>query len=154
MVRKAKLKDVKAIHTLIGRWAEKDVLLPRSISDICDNLRDFFVCERDGLIVGCGALHLTWLDLAEVCSLAVAHEHLRKGVGAEIVRACLDEARSFEVPRVFVLTYAPDFFTRFGFRQVPKESFPHKIWTVCVNCPHYPDCDEVAMALELDAGKG
>ena len=149
MVRKATLKDVRTLQALIRRWADRDMLLPRSLSDICDNLRDFFVAEADGRLVGCGALHITWLDLAEIRSVAVTEEHLRRGVGGAIVSACLEEARGFAVPRVFVLTYLPEFFARFGFREVPKESFPHKIWTVCINCPHYPDCDEVAMALEL-----
>jgi len=148
-IRKARLADVSSIQALIRHWADKDILLPRSLSDIYDNLRDFHVYERAGRVVGCGALHITWLDLAEIRSLAVAEDHLHSGVGAALVEACLAEARAFELPRVFVLTYLPDFFARFGFRQVPKETFPQKIWTVCIHCPHYPDCDEVAMAVDL-----
>lgn len=148
-VRKATLRDAEPIHALIRHWAQKNVLLARSISDICDNLRDFFVAERDGTVVGCGALHITWLDLAEIRSVAVAEGCQGQGIGAAIVCSCLEEARLLGIPRVFVLTYAPDFFAHFGFRQVPKESFPHKIWTVCINCPHFPHCEEVAMAVEL-----
>ena len=154
MVRKASLRDVRAIYELIRHWAQKDYLLPRSISDLCDNLRDFFVFEMDGRVVGCGALHIVWLELAEIRSVAVVEEHTDRGVGTAIVQACLDEARSLEIPRVFTLTYVPKFFERLGFERVPKENFPHKIWTVCINCPHYPDCDEVAMAMELQARPG
>ena len=154
MIRKAGLKDVRPIYRLIRHWAQKDYLLGRSLSDICDNLRDFFVSERDGEVLGCGALHITWLDLAEIRSVAVAEEHLRRGVGGALVETCIGEARALEVPRLFTLTYMPEFFERFGFKRMPKEAFPHKIWTVCINCPHYPDCDEVVMALDLDAGAG
>ena len=149
MIRKASIPDVEPIRQLIRHWADKDKLLARSVSDICDSLRDFFVCEEDGRIVGCAALHITWTDLAEVRSVAVAEDELGRGVGAQLVKACLAEAAEFGIPRVFVLTYVPEFFARFGFETVPMESFPHKIWTVCIHCPHYPDCDEVAMAVDV-----
>lgn len=149
MLRKATLKDAEGIHALLEHWAAKGLLLPRSLSDIYDDLRDFFVWEKDGRIVGCGALHLTWNDLAEIRSVAVAEDCLRGGIGKDIVMSCLNEARELGVPRVFVLTFAPDFFGKFGFHSVPKETFPHKIWMECVNCPHFPDCAEVAMTLEL-----
>jgi amino-acid N-acetyltransferase len=157
MLRKANLKDAPAIHALLKHWAQKEVLMPRSLSDICDDLRDFFVFEgedaagRGARLVGCGALHLTWTDLAEVRSVAVDEACQHRGIGTALVEACLAEARALEVPRVFVLTFVPSFFERFGFHQVPKETFPHKIWLECVDCRYFPDCKEVAMALELKA---
>lgn len=151
MLRKATLKDAEGIHALLEDWAAKELLLPRSLSDLYDDLRDFFVWEKDGRIVGCGALHLTWVDLAEIRSIAVAEDCQGDGIGKKIVEACLNDARELGVPRVFVLTFVPDFFAKFGFHRVPKETFPHKIWMECVNCPHFPDCTEVAMSLELSS---
>ena len=151
MIRKAKLKDAPAIHALLKSWADKDLLIGRSLSDICDNLRDFFVYEQRGRVIGCGALHLTWIDLAEIRSVAVDPRAHRAGIGTALVEACLADARTLGVPRVFILTFAPKFFTRFGFRRVPKETFPHKIWVECVGCKYFPDCKEVAMALRLKA---
>ncbi len=149
MICKANLRDVPAIHALLKHWADKSVLMPRSMSDICDDLRDFVVYEKKGKVIGCAALHLTWMDLAEVRSVAVDQEHQNKGIGAKLVETCLAEARRLEVPRVFILTFVPRYFSRFGFKPVPKETFPHKIWVECVNCKHFPDCTEVAMELDL-----
>ena len=149
MIRKASLKDVPAIHALLKHWADKSVLMPRSMSDICDDLRDFVVCEKKGEVIGCAALHLTWTDLAEVRSVAVDETAQDKGIGTKLVETCLAEARKLEVPRVFILTFVPNYFKRFGFKPVPKETFPHKIWVECVSCKHFPDCKEVAMELNL-----
>jgi amino-acid N-acetyltransferase len=149
MLRKATVRDVQTIHALLKAFADKGELLPRSISDICDDLRDFYVFEEQGRVIGCGALHLTWTDLAEIRSIAVSEEGRGKGIGSQIVNACIQDARSLGVSQVFVLTFIPDFFARFGFRRVAKETFPHKIWLECVNCHHFPDCGEVAMSLEL-----
>ena len=149
MIRKANLKDVPAIHALLKHWADKSVLMPRSMSDLCDDLRDFIVYEKKGKLAGCAALHLTWTDLAELRSVAVEKSCQDKGVGSKLVEVCLAEARKLEVPRIFVLTFVPNYFKRFGFKRVPKESFPQKIWVDCVNCKHFPNCNEVAMELDL-----
>ena len=166
MIRRATLGDVPVIHSLVNHWARKGSLMPRSVSDLCDELREFFVYELDGQIVGCGALHLTLTDatlrsgaslrstsLAEIRSVAVAENYLRRGIGTAIVEACLADAGTLQVPRLFVLTIVPEFFERFGFCRVPRETFPHKISAECINCPRFPDCKEVAMALELKAAR-
>jgi amino-acid N-acetyltransferase len=149
-VRKPTIKDAPGIQKLIQHYAERKFLLPRTINQVAESLRDFFICEQDGRIVGCGALHL-WSDLAEVRSLAVAEGHWRKGIGTLILNACLQEARELGVKTVFVLTYQPDFFERVGFKRATKEKFPQKIWVDCANCPQFPNCTEVALIMELES---
>ncbi|NOZ19706.1 MAG: N-acetyltransferase [Planctomycetes bacterium] len=151
MIRKAKIADVKDIHALINHHAKKELMLARSLSELYENLRDFSVWEEGGRVVGCVALRIMWEDLCEVSSLAVAEEHQGKRIGSELVRICIEEARSLGVPRVFTLTFRPEFFEKLGFKRVGKERLPHKIWAECVRCPHFPDCDEIALVLDLSA---
>ncbi len=152
IVRKPILKDSPGMARLIQHYAERSFLLARPLRQVCESLRDFFVCEENGNILGCGALHL-WSDLAEIRSVAVAETHWRKGIGSALVNACLDEGRALGVDTVFVLTYQPEFFARFGFREVAKDQFPQKIWVDCANCPHFPNCTETAMIMRLDEKK-
>ncbi len=151
MIRKAKITDVKGIHSLLNMFAQEGLLLPRSLSELYDNLRDFFVYsdERNSLI-GCSALHICWEDLAEVRSLAVHPEYHQKGIGKKLVEACLEEARELKIPRVFVLTYQENFFSELGFEKVDKAILPHKVWGDCLKCPKFPDCDEIAMIYNIE----
>ena len=149
MIRKAKLKDVKEIQQLIKLYAPRGGILPRSLSELYDYLRDFFVFVRNRKVIGICALHICWDDLAEIRSLAVQEEDQKKGIGAKLVRACLDESKGLGVRRVFALTYQPDFFEGLGFEKVDKTVLPHKIWTDCLKCVKFPDCDEVAVLKEL-----
>jgi len=149
MLKKASLKDVKAIHALVNACAGKGEMLPRSLAELYDNLRDYFVFVEAGAVLGTGALHLCWEDLAEVRSVCVEESVRSRGIGRQIVETCLDEARRFEVGRVFVLTYQDAFFNRFGFVPVDKKELPQKIWTDCIKCAKFPMCDEVAMVMEL-----
>jgi amino-acid N-acetyltransferase len=150
MIRKAKLDEIKEIQRLIKLHAPKGGILPRSLSELYDHLRDFFVFIRNRKIIGICALHLCWEDLAEIRSLAVAEEDQKKGIGAELVKACLKESRFLGAKKVFALTYQPKFFERLGFKEVDKAVLPHKIWTDCLKCVKFPDCDEVAVVRELD----
>ena len=150
MIRKAKLDDVKEIHKLIKQYATRGGILPRSLSELYDHLRDFFVYTKNRKVIGICALHLSWEDLAEIRSLAVKEEDRKKGLGAKLVKACLDESKSLGVKRVFALTYEPVFFERLGFKRVDKTILPHKIWTDCLKCVKFPDCDEIALVKELD----
>ena len=152
MIRKARVPDVPQIQRLVNSFAEKDAMLPRSLSAIYENIRDFYVVENDGRVVGCCALHVTWEDLAEVKSLAVDEGVQGKGYGQALVETCLAEAREMGVPRVFALTYIPEFFERAGFARVDKSTLPHKVWSECINCPKFPDCGEEAVVLELGIG--
>lgn len=153
LVRKAKLKDAVAIYQLINLYAKDGLLLPRSLSSIYENIRDFWVCELNGQIVGCSALHVVWEDLAELKSLAVRQEHRGMGIGKALVDACLKEAKELGIKKVFVLTYAVDFFRRFEFEEISKEKLPHKVWGECVNCIKFPSCDETAMWIDLSRVK-
>jgi len=143
---KAKMQDAEAIHVLIKQAAQKDQMLPRSLPSIYENLRAFCVCRnRRGKVIGCCALQVVWGDMAEIRSLAVMPRYQKKGIGRQLVQSCLKEAKALGIPKVFTLTYVPGFFQQFGFRVIDKKRLPHKIWTDCIHCPHFPDCDETAL---------
>ena len=148
IIRKPSLRDAEGIAALIRHYAERRFMLARSVEQVCENLRDFVVAEDDGVIVGCGALHL-WSDLGEIRSLGVVESHWRKGIGSELVRKCLDEAVDLVVREVFTLTYQPEFFEQLSFKRVSKARFPQKIWVDCANCPQFPNCGEVALIRDL-----
>jgi amino-acid N-acetyltransferase len=154
MIRKATVRDVKAIHRLLKRHADRGQLLPRALSDLYDCLRDFSVFEkkRSGSIIGVCALHVCWEDLAEIRSLAVRDEYQRGGIGSILVTAALAEARDLGISRVFTLTYRPEFFNKHGFKIVDKATLPQKVWAECIKCVKFPDCDEIAMLKPLDRG--
>jgi len=149
MIRKAKLNDIKEIQQLIKLYAPRGGILPRSLSELYDTLRDFFVFVRHRKVIGICALHICWDDLAEIRSLAVEEEDQNKGIGAKLVKACLEESRLLGVKRVFALTYQPNFFEQLGFKKVDKTVLPHKIWTDCLKCMKFPDCDEIALLKEV-----
>jgi amino-acid N-acetyltransferase len=151
LTRNATMADVPAIHGLITYHAELGRMLFRSHADLYEHLRDFFVYEQDGRVIGCCAVELVWRDLAEVKSLAVEEAHRGRGIGAGLVTAALAEAKRLRITRLFALTRDPEFFHRFGFETVSKESLPHKVWTDCVRCPVQDRCDEVAMLCILGA---
>ena len=152
MIRRARLSDVEAIYNLISELAKDNQLLPRSRADIYEHIRDFFVCVDVENVVGCCALHVVWEDLAEIRSLVVSDKYRNKGAGRELIKACLDDARDLGVDRVFALTYVPEFFEKQGFSLIDKHSLPRKIWTDCVNCPYFPDCEEQAVIIKLKEG--
>jgi amino-acid N-acetyltransferase len=148
-VRKATLKDVPQIHKLINYFARKDWMLPRSLTYLYENIRDFWVVEDKGKVIACTALHVSWSDLAEIKSLAVLESHKRRGIGRRLVLKCLEEARKLGIKKVFALTYVLDFFKECGFKRYPKSKLPHKIWGDCLNCPKFPDCSEIAVVIEI-----
>jgi len=149
MLRKATIDDIEKIYKLINDFAAKNVMLPRSLSELYENIRDFFVFIQDDTLVGCAALHIFWKDLAEIKSVAVQETTQRKGIGRKLVRVCIREARKLRIAKMFVLTYVPEFFEKCGFRKVEKETLPHKIWSECVKCHKFPDCGEIPLILEL-----
>ncbi len=150
MIRKARLDDIKEIQRLIKVYAPRGGILPRSLSELYDHLRDFFVFVRNRKVIGICALHICWEDLAEIRSVAVEEDDQNKGIGATLVKACLKESKLLGVKKVFALTYQPKFFERLGFERVDKTALPHKIWTDCLKCVKFPDCDETALVIELD----
>jgi len=152
-VEKAKINDVQRIHELVNSFADKGEMLPRALSEMYENLRDFFVIrDRSKQVIGCVALHINWADLAEIKSLAVSEDKQAKGLGSILIEACLDEAKALEIPTVFCLTYKPAFFERHNFHQVDKMELPRKVWSECYRCPKFPDCDEVALIYRSEPG--
>ena len=149
MIRKAQIGDVKEIQKLLMTFASRGDMLSRSLSEIYESLRDFYVFEEEGTLLGAAALHIVWDDLAEVRSVAVAEEAGRKGIGSQLVQACIAEACQIGLRRIFCLTYKPEFFAKHGFRLVDKSELPHKVWGDCIKCVKFPDCDENAMILDL-----
>lgn len=144
-IRSARVSDVKAMHALIGHYAERKEMLPRPINDLYENIQEFFVAEDKKKIVGCCALHISWEDLAEVKALAVADDYHHRGIGTKLVLACHKKARELEVKKTFALTFKPQFFLKLGYTKIPREKLPHKIWGECVRCPLFPDCGEIPL---------
>jgi len=145
MIRKAKIQDIKEIQALINSFAEKKLMLPRSLNELYENLRDFWVYVDGKKIVGCAALHISWDDLAEIKSLAVSENWQGKGIGKELIAFCVKEAKELGSKRVFVLTYRMKYFNRLGFKRVKHDDLPHKVWAECINCPKFPNCQEIAL---------
>lgn len=149
IIRKAVLADIEGIYDLVNYYAEKGMILPRSRHSIFETLRDFTVAEVEEMLIGTGALTLAWDGLAEVRALTVAPDHLRTGVGRQLVAAMTMEAKQLGISRLFTLTYEPEFFKGTGFAETSKEALPHKVWRDCINCSKFPNCDETAMLMRL-----
>ena len=149
-VRTATASDVDRILGLVNELAVKQIMLPRSPASVIENLRDFLIAEVDGTFAGCGALAITWTDLAEVRSLAVHPDYQTHGVGRAIVVALITEAKRLEIPRLFAFTYVPGFFEKLAFAQAEHEQLPHKVFNDCMHCPKFLACDEIAMTRVLD----
>lgn len=149
MIRKARIADVKTIHKLLLNYAKDGLMLSRSLAELYEGIRDFYVYEEQGEVVGTVCLQICWEDLAEVRSLAVIEGRGLRGIGRQLVEACLAEARELGLKRVFALTYKPGFFEKLGFHLIEKSELPHKIWTDCIKCPKFPECDELALSITL-----
>ena len=151
-IRKAHLGDVHSIYNLLKHMASRALLLPRSLSNLYEMVQTFQIAENEeGQVVGVAALQVAWETLAEVRSLAVREEYAGQGLGRELTWAVEKEARQLGVDRMFVLTYVPGFFEGLGYQQVPLSDLPQKIWAVCFQCVHYPDCKETALVMDLPA---
>ena len=149
-IRKARMRDVRAMHQLLSHFADKRELLPRSISEIYENLQQFYVAEDGHKLIGTCALYVTWDNLAEVKALAVEEKYQGRGIGKRLLEACLGAAKDLEIRRLFTLTLRTGFFEHFGFQHVDKDSLPQKVWTECVRCIYFPDrCIEYAMVKDL-----
>jgi len=152
MLRKARIGDVKIIHRMINISSGKGEMLPRSLMDIYGNLRDFivYIDEENNAIAGICAMSIIWENLAEIRSLFVDESRRKEGIGRRLVEACISEAITLDLYRIFTLTYRVDFFSRLGFKIVDRSTLSEKVWSDCFRCPKYPEyCDEVAMILEL-----
>lgn len=149
-IRPAVMDDAYDIKNLINKQAQKGKMLPVSINQVFENLRNFWViCDSKNRIIGCGALKIVWKNLGEIRSLAIANTKQKKGYGTKLVETLISEAKKIGIKKIFVLTYVPDFFSKFGFIPVEKTKLPHKIWFDCINCPKFPRCDEIPMIKNL-----
>lgn len=147
MIRKAVMKDAKSIQNLVNSFAKGGgEMLSLSLNEIYEKILEFVVWEEDGEVVGCCAIHPTWEDLAEIRSVAVNPKTGRQGgIGKAMVEQSIETAAKLGISRVFLLTYVPEFFRKLGFSEVEKEELPKKIWSDCLKCTKFPDCDEIAM---------
>lgn len=145
LTREALLRDAEQIHVLIDSYSGDGTLLPRTLPEICENIRDFVVVEDEGRIIGCGALHLYGPHLAEVRSIAVYPDTKGKGAGRALVEELLVQAERQEVTCVCLFTRIPEFFARLGFATAVREQIPDKLYKDCHRCPRQNNCDEVAM---------
>lgn len=150
-MRKARIQDVKAIHALLMECAKGELLLPRSFNQLYSHLRDFYVLSSQNgkEVKGCCALSICWEGLAEIRSLVVHPDLQKRGWGRRLVEACQSEAVTLGVYKVFTLTYQREFFSKLGFEEVSKEKLPQKVWADCIHCPKFPECDEIAMVMEM-----
>lgn len=128
-VRSAKPVDVRGIRDLIDPYAESQILLAKDMVDYYEAVQEFIVAERDGALLGCGALHVLWEDLAEVRSLAVAPAARGTGVGHDLLEVLLDRARDLGLSRVFCLTFEVEFFTAHGFEAIDGEVVEPEVFT-------------------------
>jgi amino-acid N-acetyltransferase len=149
MIRKAILQDARQIHQLLMVYVKDGLVLSRSLMDIFESIRDFYVFVEDDRVVGVAALNICWEDLAEVRSLVVHEDVAGRGIGSRLVEACLSEARQLGIGRVFALTYQQSFFEKLGFEVIEKSELPQKIWSDCIKCVKFPDCDEIALNISL-----
>ena len=151
MIRKARIEDIPSIHLLLRHYDDKGDMLARPLSQLYDHLRDFWIFEdtESNELIGCCALQFCWEDLAEIRSLAVKKEYKNSGTGTILVDRCIQEAIVFNIPKLFVLTYQSSFFKKFDFKIIDRSELPIKIWSDCMSCVKFPDCDETAMIKEL-----
>jgi amino-acid N-acetyltransferase len=151
-IRPARVGDVPAIQTLIRTFADRKLMIRRSLGELYESIREFLVAtDEEGKVIGCVAVHVFWEDLAELKCLAVTQEAHGKGVGRALVEACWGAAREMEIKTVFTLTYVPDFFEKCSYHRIDKADLPHKIWNECVRCPLFPSCTEVALVRSVSA---
>ncbi len=149
-IEKAKVADVPEMHRLVNYFAQRDEMLPRPLSELYENVRDFYVARQNGKVVACVALHISWSDLAEIKALAVDQKKQKGRIGSSLVKACIREARQLGMPTVFCLTYKPEFFEKLGFQRVAMEQLPRKVWGECQRCAKFPHCDEIALTINLE----
>ena len=144
-VSQAILEDVPGIARLLRFYSEADLLLPRSEGDIYNSLRDFFVVRKDKEIIACGALLIYTKDLGEVRSLAVDLDHQGLGLGWALVSRIEQEARQLGLSKLMALTYVENFFVKMDFEVVEMTVLPEKVWSACINCHKFQNCDEIAV---------
>lgn len=148
-IRKATINDIESIKNIINGYAKKEMMLPRSVGELHESIRNFHVYEKNGEVLGCCALQVIWEDLAEILSFAVAPDHREEGIGSLLLQVTIEDGKKLGIQKVFTLTYVPEFFEKKGFKRIEKSTLPHKVWLGCINCPKFPDCNEVALSRDI-----
>jgi len=148
-IEKAKTSDATSIQRLINHFVSQDDILPRALSEIYENIRDFFVVREGDRVIACAALHINWVDLAEIRSLVAIEEDQHQGIGSLLIQTCLNEAKELGIITVYCLTRRPTFFEKQGFHLVDKMELPRKIWGDCYHCPKFPNCDASALIYHI-----
>lgn len=148
-IRSARVGDAATILQIVNDYARQQAMLPRSPLSVYESIRDYVVADKDGRVVGCGALHVVWGELAEIRSLAVAPDYKGSGIGRAITERLIVDADELGVARLFAFTYVPGFFAKLLFRTAEHTELPHKVFGDCLNCPKFNACDEIAVIRDL-----
>jgi amino-acid N-acetyltransferase len=128
LIRPARTQDVRDIRTLVDYYSPDGRLLSKATVTLFEDIQEFLVAERDGEVVGCGALHVMWEDLAEVRTVAVNPDLAGQGIGSLILTALIERAREVGVKKVFCLTFAVPFFERHGFQEIDDTPVEHDVY--------------------------
>ena len=147
---KPTLEDIPKMQKLIEPEVKEGIILPRSDDEVATNIRSYFTAKDNDKLIGFTALHIHSQNLAEIRSLIVDRAYRGKGIGKELIKQAILEAKSLKVKKIFTLTYEKGFFEKMGFSEIAKELLPeHKIWADCIKCKHFPICNEIALIKEL-----
>ncbi len=149
LIRKGTIADIESIKNIVNGYAKKELMLPRSIGELHECIRNFHVYEAEGVVLGCCALQSVWEDLGEILSFAVSPDYREEGIGSRLLQATIEDGIKLGIHKVFTLTYIPEFFEKRGFERIDKSALPHKVWVGCINCPKFPDCNEIALSKEI-----
>lgn len=128
LARRARTTDVQTIKQLVDGYVDRNILLAKDLVTLYEDIQEFWVAELDGAVVGCGALHVLWEDIAEIRTVAVHPAAQGHGIGSSIVRALLGVARELCLKRVFVLTFEAEFFGRHGFTEISGAPVPPEVY--------------------------
>jgi amino-acid N-acetyltransferase len=150
-IRPARVSDVPGICQQIQVYADRGLMIRRSLAELYQAIREFLVAvDVENRVVGCVALHVFWEDLSEIRCLAVAEHVHGLGIGRRLVDACWESARELEIKSIFALTTAAGFFERCGYQPIDKSELPQAVWSECVRCPSFPNCQEAALIRLVD----
>jgi amino-acid N-acetyltransferase len=127
-IRPARTADVAAVRRLVGLYTEDGRLLAKAPVTLYEDVQEFLVAEIDGVIIGCGALHVMWEDLGEIRTLAVDPEHARHGIGGRILDGLIGRAKELGLARLFCLTFEVDFFRSRGFDEIEGSPVDHAVF--------------------------
>lgn len=148
----AKLSDIARMQNLVADEVARGIILARSDDEVATNIRSYLLALSDeNELLGYCALHVQNAKLAEIRSLIVNKNARRMGVGRALVNGHLKKACDLELKQVFTLTYQREFFESLGFKEIDKKDLPaQKIWSDCIKCKHFPNCDEIALIIDVN----